>query len=57
MPQVREANTELLYKVKAALAANKCSSGFWVGNLKNKNLVGDEILSQVDFILHKYVYV
>lgn len=47
MPQVREANTELVYKVKAALAANKCSSVFWVGNLKNKDLQGDEILSQV----------
>lgn len=36
--------------MKAALAANNCSSVFWMGNLKNKDLHGDEILSQVSSI-------
>lgn len=47
VPQLRETIAQLVYKVKAALAANNCSSGFWAGNLKNKDLNGDEILSQV----------
>lgn len=28
------------------LAANGCVGAFWLGNLKNKNLQGEEILSQ-----------
>ena len=28
------------------LAANGCVGAFWLGNLKNKNLKGEEILSQ-----------
>lgn len=38
--------TQLLYKVKGALAANKCSTAFWTGNLKNKDIDGDLVLSQ-----------
>lgn len=47
IPPLRETIAQLVYKVKAALAANNCSSGFWAGNLKNKDLNGEEILSQV----------
>lgn len=32
--------------MKAALAANNCSSAFWMGNLKNRDLQGEDILSQ-----------
>lgn len=47
IPTLRETVAQLMYKVQAALAANQCSSGFWAGNLKNKDLNGEEILSQV----------
>lgn len=50
MPQIREVNTELVYRVKAAIAANNCSEVLWMGNLKNKDLRGDEILSQATSI-------
>lgn len=50
MPQIREANTELVYRVKAAIAANNCSEVLWMGNLKNRDLRGDEILSQATSI-------
>ena len=29
------------------LAYNNCDSAFWLGNLKNRDLRGNEILSQV----------
>jgi Fanconi anemia group D2 protein len=32
--------------VKAALVANGCSAAFWMGNLKNRDLQGEDILSQ-----------
>lgn len=47
IPQLRETLSQLMYKVQAAVVGNNCSSGFWAGNLKNKDLHGDEILSQV----------
>lgn len=47
IPSLRETLTQLVYKVQAALAANKCSAVFWTGTLKNKDINGDEILSQV----------
>lgn len=50
MPQIREANTELVYRVKAAIAANNCAEVLWMGNLKNRDLRGDEILSQATSI-------
>nr|CAI5860801.1 unnamed protein product [Callosobruchus analis] len=33
-------------KVKATLVANNCSDAFWMGNLRNKDLEGEDILSQ-----------
>lgn len=50
IPLLRETIAQLVYKVKGALAANKCSSAFWMGNLKNKNIYGVEILSQTTSI-------
>lgn len=50
IPLLRETIAQLLYKVKGALAANKCSSAFWMGNLKNKDIYGEEILSQTTSI-------
>ncbi|KAF7990179.1 hypothetical protein HCN44_010845, partial [Aphidius gifuensis] len=38
---------QLLYQIKAMLVANHSSPAFWMGNLINKNLDGEQILSQV----------
>ncbi|ETN67576.1 hypothetical protein AND_000597 [Anopheles darlingi] len=46
IPYVRECVETLVYRVKAALVANRCSSVFWMGNLKNKDTHGELILSQ-----------
>lgn len=46
VPFMRQLLETLLYKVKAVLAANKCSEAFWMGNLKNKNIHGEIIASQ-----------
>uniref|UniRef100_A0A182QES9 Fanconi anemia group D2 protein n=1 Tax=Anopheles farauti TaxID=69004 RepID=A0A182QES9_9DIPT len=47
IPFVRESIETLVYRVKAALVANRCSSVFWMGNLKNKDMQGELIASQV----------
>lgn len=46
IPQLRETLSQLLYKVQAAAVGSNVSSAFWAGNLKNKDMNGDEILSQ-----------
>ena len=46
IPAMKKTLESLLYRVKAMLAANGCAEAFWLGNLKNRNLQGDEIHSQ-----------
>ncbi|RZC34215.1 Fanconi anemia group D2 protein [Asbolus verrucosus] len=46
VPQFRLTLETLVYRVKAALVANGCSEAFWMGNLKNRDLQGEDILSQ-----------
>lgn len=46
VPKFKETLETLVYRVKAALVANDCSGAFWMGNLKNKDLDGEEISSQ-----------
>ncbi|XP_056647952.1 Fanconi anemia group D2 protein [Diorhabda sublineata] len=46
VPQFRLILESLVYRVKAALVANNCSTAFWMGNLRNRDLQGEEILSQ-----------
>lgn len=46
VPQVRLILETLVYRVKALLAANNVSNVFWMGNLKNKDIHGEEIVSQ-----------
>ncbi|XP_063835282.1 Fanconi anemia group D2 protein [Ostrinia nubilalis] len=46
VPGIRQLLETLIYKVKAALAANKCSEAFWMGNLKNKDIHGEIIATQ-----------
>ncbi|XP_049295693.1 Fanconi anemia group D2 protein homolog [Anopheles funestus] len=47
IPFVRESVETLVYRVKAALVANRCSAVFWMGNLKNKDVQGELIASQL----------
>ncbi|XP_014088001.2 Fanconi anemia group D2 protein homolog [Bactrocera oleae] len=46
IPALRETVETLVFRVKALMTANKCSSVFTMGNLKNKDIHGDVILSQ-----------
>ncbi|KAJ8931775.1 hypothetical protein NQ314_015307 [Rhamnusium bicolor] len=46
VPKFRLTLETIIYRVKAALVANNCSKAFWLGNLRNRDLQGDDILSQ-----------
>nr|XP_053651378.1 Fanconi anemia group D2 protein homolog [Cherax quadricarinatus] len=46
VPLVKKLLEMLVYRVKAMLALNKCCNAFWMGNLKNRDLKGEEILTQ-----------
>lgn len=46
VPQFRLTLETLVYRVKAALVINNCSDAFWMGALKNKDLHGEDILTQ-----------
>ena len=46
VPQMKKTLEHLVLKVKAMLAAHGCSAAFWLGNLKQRDLKGQEILSQ-----------
>ncbi|XP_014669534.1 PREDICTED: Fanconi anemia group D2 protein homolog [Priapulus caudatus] len=47
VPPLKKCLETLIYRVKALLFYNKCTDAFWLGNLKNRDLQGEEILSQV----------
>ena len=46
-----------MYRVKAMLALNKCHTAFWMGVLKNRDLHGEEILSQVCVYIYVYILI
>uniref|UniRef100_A0A3B4Y196 FA complementation group D2 n=1 Tax=Seriola lalandi dorsalis TaxID=1841481 RepID=A0A3B4Y196_SERLL len=46
VPALKKSLELFLYRVKAMLMLNNCQEAFWMGNLKNRNLKGEEILSQ-----------
>ncbi|KAL8611263.1 hypothetical protein ACOMHN_013694 [Nucella lapillus] len=46
VPVLKRALERLVLRVKHMLSVNNCQRAFWVGNLKNKTLKGEEILSQ-----------
>ncbi|XP_028261743.1 Fanconi anemia group D2 protein isoform X2 [Parambassis ranga] len=46
VPALKKSLEQFLYRVKAMLTLNNCQEAFWMGNLKNRNLKGEEILSQ-----------
>ncbi|XP_054081207.1 Fanconi anemia group D2 protein homolog isoform X3 [Zeugodacus cucurbitae] len=55
IPALRETVETIVFRVKALMTANKCSSVFSMGNLKNKDLHGDVILSQLRIVIPFYV--
>jgi hypothetical protein len=50
VPIVRKILEALIFRVKGMLVANNSPDAFWMGNLKNKTIKGDEILSQVGIL-------
>uniref|UniRef100_A0A669B6X7 FA complementation group D2 n=1 Tax=Oreochromis niloticus TaxID=8128 RepID=A0A669B6X7_ORENI len=46
VPALKKSLELFVYRVKAMLTLNNCQEAFWLGNLKNRNLKGEEILSQ-----------
>lgn len=46
VPALKKSLELFVYRVKAMLTLNNCQEAFWMGNLKNRNLRGEEILSQ-----------
>lgn len=46
VPALKKSLELFVYRVKATLTLNNCQEAFWIGNLKNRNLKGEEILSQ-----------
>uniref|UniRef100_A0A8D0CV45 FA complementation group D2 n=1 Tax=Sander lucioperca TaxID=283035 RepID=A0A8D0CV45_SANLU len=46
VPALKKCLEQFVYRVKAMLTLNNCQEAFWIGNLKNRNLKGEEILSQ-----------
>ncbi|XP_030061304.1 Fanconi anemia group D2 protein isoform X2 [Microcaecilia unicolor] len=47
VPLLKKTLELFVYRVKAMLTLNNCQEAFWLGNLKNRDLQGEEILSQV----------
>lgn len=47
IPAAKSVLERLIYSVKGMLVLNNSPAAFWMGNLVNKNLEGQEILSQV----------
>jgi len=48
VPALKKCLEAFVFRVKAVLAYNNCDSVFWIGNLKNRDLQGNEIQSQAD---------
>ncbi|KAM9324354.1 Fanconi anemia group D2 protein [Gastrophryne carolinensis] len=46
VPLLKKTLEMFVYRVKAMLMLNNCQEAFWLGNLKNRDLQGEEILSQ-----------
>ncbi|XP_058144536.1 Fanconi anemia group D2 protein isoform X2 [Dasypus novemcinctus] len=46
VPLLKKILELLVYRVKAMLTLNNCREAFWLGNLKNRDLQGEEIMSQ-----------
>jgi Fanconi anemia group D2 protein len=47
VPALRKSLEVLLFKVKMMLQQHGSLSAFWMGNLKHRNIVGEEVSSQI----------
>ncbi|XP_054717600.1 Fanconi anemia group D2 protein-like [Uloborus diversus] len=47
VPFLKKNLEAFVFRIKVMLAINKCEEAFWIGNLKNRDLKGVEISSQV----------
>jgi Fanconi anemia group D2 protein len=47
VPALRKSLETLLFKVKMMLQQHGSLSAFWMGNLKHRNIVGEEVSSQI----------
>ncbi|KAK3612016.1 hypothetical protein CHS0354_021690 [Potamilus streckersoni] len=50
VPMLKRSLEGFVFRVKAMLTVNKCLEAFWLGNLKNRDLQGEEILSQTSTV-------
>ncbi|KAG0320044.1 Fanconi anemia group D2 protein [Linnemannia gamsii] len=50
VPAIRKTMESLIFEVKLMLENNDASAAFWLGNLKHRNLAGEEISSQLPLI-------
>ncbi|KAF8943507.1 Fanconi anemia group D2 protein [Haplosporangium gracile] len=50
VPAIRKTMESLIFEVKLMLENNDASAAFWLGNLKHRNLAGEEISSQLPVI-------
>ncbi|XP_069142684.1 Fanconi anemia group D2 protein-like [Argopecten irradians] len=50
VPFLKKSLEAFVYRVKVMLTVNKCLEAFWLGNLKNRDLKGEEILSQASVV-------
>ncbi|XP_071810263.1 Fanconi anemia group D2 protein-like [Asterias amurensis] len=46
VPAMKRILEQFVYRVKALLTMHNCHEAFWLGNLKNRDLQGEEILTQ-----------
>ncbi|KAF4514261.1 UNVERIFIED_CONTAM: hypothetical protein B566_EDAN019410 [Ephemera danica] len=50
VPSMKYLLEKMVYRTKSMLMVNGCAQAFWMGNLKNRNLKGEEIPSQMDAV-------
>ncbi|KAF9926229.1 Fanconi anemia group D2 protein [Linnemannia zychae] len=50
VPAIKKTMESLIFEVKLMLENNDASAAFWLGNLKHRNLAGEEISSQLPVI-------
>lgn len=56
MPSIRSLLESIILKVKSIMVINGCTEAFFVGSMRNKDLQGQDILSQVIHIFKSVYY-
>ena len=57
IPVAKSRREKFIYRVQGMLASNNSLNAFWMGNLLNKDLDGEEILSEVMHSKSQIVFV